>query len=69
LPLGEATSKHKAQELLHAVEELYFYRRYDEAVAFVQRVLSKPTGSHGLDGDVEDLLRYYERKCLDKVGK
>lgn len=58
------------------MEELYFYRRYDEAVAFVGRVL-KDGDRDGcgdevallLDGDVRDMLRDYERKCLVKMGR
>lgn len=66
--------KQEAQELLHAVEELYFYRRYDEAVAFVGRVLEGRDGDGDgvallLDGDVRDVLRSYEAKCLVKMGR
>lgn len=62
-------SKHEAQELLHAVEELYFYRRYDEGAALVGRMLDGEGGGEGLDRDVKELLRKYERKCLGKLGQ
>lgn len=55
--------------MLHAVEELYFYRRYAEAVAFVGRVFQGQHGANGLDGDAQEVLRTYERKCLVKLGR
>ncbi|ROW00833.1 hypothetical protein VMCG_06531 [Cytospora schulzeri] len=69
LPLGagQKVPKQEAQELLHAVEELYFFRRYDEAVAFVGKVLDD--GEDGLEPDFRDVLRVYERKCLGKLGR
>ncbi|RYP65902.1 hypothetical protein DL769_006188 [Monosporascus sp. CRB-8-3] len=68
LPLGRRrVSKPKAQALLHAVEELYFFRRYAEGAAFVRRVLNDGDGGGpGLDDDTRDLLRYYEKKCVEK---
>ncbi|ROV99602.1 hypothetical protein VPNG_07715 [Cytospora leucostoma] len=62
-------SKQEAQELLHAVEELYFYRRYDEAVAFVGRVFEGDGAGEGLERDVRDLLKTYEQKCQGKLGR
>lgn len=58
-------SKQEGQELLHAVEELYFCRRWEEAVAFVGRVLEG--GAAGLDSDVQNVLRAYEGRCLAKM--
>ncbi|RYO85245.1 hypothetical protein DL766_000111 [Monosporascus sp. MC13-8B] len=67
LPLGpRRVSKPEAQALLHAVEELYFFRRYAEGAAFVRRVLDDGGGVPELDGDTRDLLRYYEKKCVEK---
>lgn len=51
------------------MEELYFYRRYDDAVAFVGSVFEGEDGVGGLDKDVRELLRTYERKCLVKLGR
>lgn len=57
---------------MHAVEELYFYRRYDEAVAFVRKVLGdRGDGvdmAGGLDDESRALLRTYEGKCIDKMA-
>lgn len=70
LPLcGRRVPKQEAQELLHAVEELYFGRQWDEAVAFVGRVLEGEGGADGLDSDVRDALKVYEGKCREKMGR
>lgn len=70
VPLGQRkVSKPEAQELLHAVEELYFYRRYEEAVAFVGKLFEGEGGASGLDAEVGYVLRGYERKCLVRLGR
>lgn len=70
IPLGpRRVPKHEGQELLHAVEELYFFRRFEEAVSLVGRMFEGEGGGDGLDGDVRDLLRTYERKCNEKLGR
>lgn len=70
VPLGQRkVSKQEGQELLHAVEELYFYRRYGEAVAFIGRVFEGAGEAVGVDRDVRYLLGAYERKCLAKMDK
>lgn len=69
MPLGQRkVSKQEGQELLHAVEELYFYKRFDEAVVFIGRVFEGAPDAGGLDGEVRDLLRAYERRCTVKLG-
>ncbi|KAK0627022.1 hypothetical protein B0T14DRAFT_425051 [Immersiella caudata] len=67
-PVG--TSKPEAQEILHAAEELYFFRRYEEAVKFVERVFSEGDGKgeENLDGDTKRLLRHYEWKARGRIG-
>lgn len=68
VPLGgRKVDKPEAQELLHAVEELYFYRRFAEALAFVGRVFEGEGGARGLDGEVGEVLRGYETKCLVRL--
>lgn len=69
LPLGDTVSKPQAQELVHAVEELYFFRRHGEAVEFIRRVW-REGGSEGggLDSDTRELLAYYERKCVERLS-
>ncbi|KAI1370193.1 hypothetical protein F4677DRAFT_451632 [Hypoxylon crocopeplum] len=73
LPLGpDRIPKLEAQALLHAVEELYFFRRYAEGAQFVKAVLDggedgDGDGAPGLDDDTRNTLRYYEKKCSEKV--
>ncbi|KAI1658049.1 hypothetical protein F4813DRAFT_52603 [Daldinia decipiens] len=75
LPLGPGrVPKPEAQALLHAVEELYFFRRYSEGAKLAQAILGgdeseniKEKGPSGLDEDTKKLLRYYEKKCNEKV--
>jgi hypothetical protein len=67
LPLGEHVTRQETQEVLHAVEELYFFKRYDEAIAFVHRVLDDGNNG-GLDGEAEGLLKKYATKCLEKTS-
>lgn len=70
MPLGQRkVSKQEGQELLHAVEELYFYKRFDEAVAFIGRVFDGAPDTEGLDGEVRELLKVYERKCIVKLER
>ncbi len=68
LPFGEVVPKPAAQELLHAVEELYYFRRFEEAAALVQKVFVEGNGD-ALDRDTKDLLRVYETRCLSKLGR
>jgi hypothetical protein len=68
-PFGDKVSKPAAQEVVHAVEELYFFRRYAEALDFIRRVWREGGGKGGgLDNDSRELLSYYEKKCQDKIG-
>ncbi|TLD28892.1 hypothetical protein PspLS_03285 [Pyricularia sp. CBS 133598] len=65
-PSSTATtvSKMLAQDLVHAVEELYFYRRYAEAADFAGRVLAQP---EVLDTDTRTLLARYQERCRLKT--
>ncbi|KAL0942371.1 uncharacterized protein CTRU02_200256 [Colletotrichum truncatum] len=68
LPLipGQA-SKPVLQEILHAVEELYFLRRFDEAAVFTKRVLDGSDAA--LDRDTRELLIRYEEKCRSRMAQ
>ncbi|KAF6811255.1 hypothetical protein CSOJ01_05813 [Colletotrichum sojae] len=67
LPLVQGlTTKPALQEILHAVEELYFLRRYDEAAALAERVLAGSDAA--LDRDTRELLRRYEEKSRGRVA-
>ncbi|CCF36632.1 hypothetical protein CH063_01535 [Colletotrichum higginsianum] len=68
LPLAavvQKTSKPALQELLHAVEELYFLRRFEEAAGFARRVLDGSDAA--LDRDTRQLLGRYEEKCRGRM--
>ncbi|KAF7542927.1 hypothetical protein G7Z17_g11160 [Cylindrodendrum hubeiense] len=64
LPISSGASKQHIQELIHAVEELYFFRKYDRAVQFIRDALSS---SDGLDTDTRQLLATYQDKCQMKL--
>ncbi|KAI0907612.1 hypothetical protein F4823DRAFT_548514 [Ustulina deusta] len=68
LPLGPQVSKPEAQTLLHAVEELYFFRRFSEGARFARSVIDDDAGAGKLDEDTVKTLLYYERKCSDKIN-
>ncbi len=68
LPLGPQVSKPEAQTLLHAVEELYFFRRFSESARFARSVIDDDAGAGKLDEDTVKTLLYYERKCNDKIN-
>ncbi|OAR00497.1 hypothetical protein LLEC1_00820 [Akanthomyces lecanii] len=65
LPLKPSASKMDIQEMLHAVEELYFFRRYGEAIDFTAQVLQGESRA-ALDSDSVQLLEKYEAKCKVK---
>ena len=69
LPLRPSPPKLELQQLLHAVEELYFLSRFDEAVRFVRDVLISDAQAPFLDEDTRKPLETYERKCLQKAEK
>ncbi|KAK0739951.1 hypothetical protein B0T21DRAFT_330275 [Apiosordaria backusii] len=64
---GGLISKPQAQDLLHAVEELYFYRRYTEAVEFLDRIWADG-GEAKIDGETRELLRKYEGRCKFRLA-
>ncbi|KAJ4133442.1 hypothetical protein NW768_005028 [Fusarium equiseti] len=59
LPLDTASSKMDIQEVIHAVEEHYFFRRYKEAEQLADDALSTSTG---LDKDSMQVLKVYREK-------
>ncbi|KAM3532300.1 hypothetical protein NHJ13051_000286 [Beauveria bassiana] len=65
LPLQSGASNLDIQEVLHAVEELYFFRRYNEAIDFAAQVLQGESRA-ALDSDSLQLLEKYDAKCKAK---
>jgi alkylhydroperoxidase family enzyme len=66
LPLAPGANKQHLQELIHAVDELYFFRRHQEALDFIARILSGGDGGQ-LDADTRDMLALYQAKCTSKL--
>ncbi|PON28171.1 hypothetical protein TGAM01_v202665 [Trichoderma gamsii] len=56
LPLEPGANKQHVQEVLHAAEELYFFRRYQEVVDLVSRVLTPEGDKGGLDEETKQIL-------------
>ncbi|KFA61407.1 hypothetical protein S40285_03579 [Stachybotrys chlorohalonatus IBT 40285] len=65
LPLPPGANKQHIQEVLHAVEELYFFRRYQEAVDFIVKVLHG--ASQALDENTKNLLGVYMSRCRERM--
>ncbi|PHH86513.1 hypothetical protein CDD83_10121 [Cordyceps sp. RAO-2017] len=66
LPLVAGVTKQQLQELLHAIEELYFFRRYHDALRIIHTV--RTHGSvQALDRDTEALISIYRDKCQQKL--
>ncbi|EQL02972.1 hypothetical protein G6O67_001024 [Ophiocordyceps sinensis] len=67
LPLGPAATKQHVQQVLHAVEELYFFRHFRDALNLIKSLQSD--GSHqALDSHACKLILCYERKCIHKLN-
>ena len=58
--------KQQGQALLHAVEELYFFKRYQEGADFAGRVLDE--GTDMLDEDTRKTLKHYRERCLRRAS-
>lgn len=52
--------------MLHAVEELYFYRRYPDGIRFVKKIMADG-GEQKIDLETRELLRKYEGRCKSKL--
>lgn len=57
-------SKIESQKILHAIEELYFFRRYDEALNVTMKALEGE-----LSAEFRKILEDYQRRCQVKMGK
>ena len=68
LPLPTDAKKHHFQEVIHAVEELYFFRRFSEALAFIHDVFGSDRDRGILDQETNNLLKLYESKCQHKLA-
>ncbi|TVY88363.1 hypothetical protein LAWI1_G006265, partial [Lachnellula willkommii] len=57
-------SKPESQTLLHAIEELYFFRRYEEAAQVIAKVLRGQ-----LDAGFREVMVGYEERCEARISK
>ncbi|QYS97573.1 hypothetical protein H0G86_004800 [Trichoderma simmonsii] len=67
LPLGPDANKQHVQEVIHAAEELYFFRRYQQVVDLVSKVLDLEGDKGGLDEESRELLIMYQSRCRQKM--
>lgn len=63
LPINNP-SKPESQKILHAIEELYFLRRYEEALTFAELALKGV-----LLGEFRSVLERYKVRCVVKKEK
>jgi len=61
LPIENPT-KQEAQTILHAIEELYFFRRYEEAGKVADDALKER-----LNGDLRRTIWDYKERCEAKI--
>ncbi|KAL7909111.1 hypothetical protein GGI35DRAFT_480690 [Trichoderma velutinum] len=64
LPLGPDANKQHVQEVIHAAEELYFFRRYQQVIDLVSKVLDLEGEKGGLDEESRELLSMYQSRFL-----
>jgi hypothetical protein len=63
LPIDKP-SKPESQTILHAIEELYFFKRYEEALKIVQEALNGE-----LISEFRKTLEDYKARCQNKLQK
>lgn len=67
LPLAPDANKQHVQEVIHAAEELYFFRRYQHVIDLVSKVLALEGDNGGLDDESKQLLSMYQSRCRQKL--
>lgn len=58
----------RTQDVIHAVEELYFHRTFQQAIDLVDRALDGPDGAASVDNDSRQLLETYREKCQRRLN-
>lgn len=66
LPLSAGANKQHVQEVIHAAEELYFFRRYEECISFLEQVLEG--SKEGLGKDAVTTLERYLGRCKERLA-
>ncbi|KAJ6440258.1 alpha beta hydrolase fold protein [Purpureocillium lavendulum] len=67
LPLLPGVSKMTLQQVIHAIEELYYFRRYQEALDFID-TLNRDGSQKALDQDTRSQVETYEARCYRKLN-
>ena len=69
LPVEKGARKFLIQEVMYASEELYYFRRYEEAAAFLDKALAQGSGeSEAFDDETRSTLLKYRQKCEQKLA-
>ncbi len=66
LPLAPDADKTQVQDAIYAVEELYFFRRFDDAIALVDKLLSQSDTGRFASGPERELLEVYRAMSEEK---
>lgn len=66
LPLPKGAKKNLIQEVCYAAEELYFFKRYQEAKEFLEEVLSGGS-DEAFDEDTRRMLEAYHKRCQERI--
>ncbi|UNI20867.1 hypothetical protein JDV02_006916 [Purpureocillium takamizusanense] len=67
LPLAPGAGKMALQQVVHAIEELYYFRRYQEALDFI-KTLTDDGSQRAFDQDTRNLVDNYEARCYRKLN-
>ncbi|GJN67974.1 hypothetical protein VFPFJ_04554 [Purpureocillium lilacinum] len=67
LPLPPGAGKMALQQVVHAIEELYYFRRYQEALDFI-KTLHDDGSRRAFDQDTRNLVDTYEARCYRKLN-
>ncbi|KAG6003750.1 hypothetical protein E4U21_001753 [Claviceps maximensis] len=67
VPLRPGANKMHTQEVIHAVEELYFHRQFQQAIDLVNQAFGH-NGAASVDNDSRQLLTTYREKCQLKLN-
>lgn len=66
MPLGPDATKMQVHAAIYAVEELYFFKRFDEAIDLVNKLYSEGGSERLGSGQERELLELYKSKCEAK---
>jgi hypothetical protein len=69
LPVEKGARKSLIHDVMYASEELYYFRRYEEAAVFLDKALAQGSGeSEAFDDATRSTLLKYRQKCEQKLA-